>query len=167
MKFPLVALAGAFAAANAASASVKNIKLGGKRHRHLRRGDPTTEALLQKAVAVPFKKTNRHLDGANEAANQVDGFYSISFGECIDIKTKSGDLFDENIVDQVLDGNAVSLKSYVLFYACKDSNGYGCSKNDSDVYMVDLSTYLSVVGMKQANQRSDYCEQCQYAQEYW
>jgi hypothetical protein len=159
MKFPLIALAGAFASANAAS--VKNIKLGGKRH--LRRGDPTTEALLQKAV--PFKKTSRHLEGANE--NEVDGSYSISFGKCVDIKTKSDDLFNENFVDQVQNGNVLSLKSYVLFYACKDSNGYGCSKKDSDVYMVDLSTYLSVVGIKQANQRSDYCEQCERNQDYW
>jgi len=157
MKFPLIALAGALASANA---SVKNIKLGGARQ--LRRGDPTTEALLQKAV--PFKKTTRQLEDANE--NQVDGSYSISFGKCVDIKTKSDDLFNENIVDQVQSGNALSLKSYVLFYACKDSTGYGCSENGSDVYMVDLPTYLSVVGMKQANQRSDYCEQCERNQEY-
>jgi len=164
MKIPLIALTGAFATADAKNI---NIQLGGKRH--LRRGDATTEALLQKAV--PFKnnkrRRHRHLEGANEQANEVDGSYSISFGKCIDIKTKSEDLFNENFVDQVKNGSALSLKSYALFYACQDSYGNGCSEDESDVYMVDLSTYLSIVGMNQANQRGDYCEKCEENQEYW
>jgi len=164
MKVPLIALTGAFATADAKNI---NIQLGGKRH--LRRGDATTEALLQKAV--PFKnnkrRRHRHLEGANEEqANEVDGSYSISFGKCIDIKTKSEDLFNENFVDQVKNGSALSLKSYALFYACQDSYGNGCSDDESDVYMVDLSTYLSIVGMNQANQRGDYCEKCEENQEY-
>ncbi|KAK1741704.1 hypothetical protein QTG54_007277 [Skeletonema marinoi] len=153
MKFSLIALAGAVASANA---SVKNIKLG---NRKLRRGD-VTEALLKNAV--PFK--TRRLDGADEA-NEVDGSYSISFGKCIDIKTKSDDLFDENVIEQVQNGNALSLKSYILFYACQDAYGYGCSEDDSDVYMVDLPTYLSVVGTKQVYKRNDYCEQCEQNQD--
>mmetsp|Transcript_23447 Transcript_23447/g.34794 ORF Transcript_23447/g.34794 Transcript_23447/m.34794 type:complete len:628 (-) Transcript_23447:90-1973(-) len=163
MKVPLIALTGAFATADAKNI---NIQLGGKRH--LRRGDATTEALLQKAV--PFKnnkrRRRRHLEGADEQANEVDGSYSISFGKCIDIKTKSEDLFNENFVDQVKNGSALSLKSYALFYACQDSYGNGCSEDESDVYMVDLSTYLSIVGMNQAKQRGDYCEKCEENQEY-
>eukprot|EP00984_Skeletonema_dohrnii_P004487 scaffold1593_cov154-Skeletonema_dohrnii-CCMP3373.AAC.4 len=143
MKVPLIALTGAFATADAKNI---NIQLGGKRH--LRRGDATTEALLQKAV--PFKnnkrRRRRHLEGADEQANEVDGSYSISFGKCIDIKTKSEDLFNENFVDQ-------------------DSYGNGCSEDESDVYMVDLSTYLSIVGMNQAKQRGDYCEKCEENQD--
>ena len=165
MKVPLIALTGAFATADAKNI---NIQLGGKRH--LRRGDATTEALLQKAVPFKNKKRRRrrHLEGANnEQANEVDGSYSISFGKCIDIKTKSEDLFNENFVDQVKNGSALSLKSYALFYACQDSYGNGCSDDESDVYMVDLSTYLSIVGMNQANQRGDYCEKCEENQEYW
>ena len=106
------------------------------------------------------------MDDAGEA-NAVDGSYSISFGKCIDIKTKSEDLFNENFIDQVQNGDALSLKSYVLFYACQDDYGYGCSEDDSDVYMVDLTTYLSVVGTKQVYQRNDYCGQCENYQEYW
>ena len=155
MKPPLIALAGALASANA---SVKNIKLG---NHQLRRGD-VTEALLKNAV--PFKA--RRLDGAAEA-NMMDGSYSISFGKCIDIKTKSEDLFSGSFIDQVQNGNALSLKSFVVFYACQDANGYGCSEADSSVYLVDLPTYMSVVGTKQVYQRNDFCEQCENKLDFW
>lgn len=156
MMLPFIALAGALASV---CASEKNRKLGSYQ---LRRGDDITEALLKNAV--PFKP--RRLDGAGEA-NEMDGSYSISFGKCIDIKTKSEDLFNGNFIDQVQNGNALSLKSYVLFYTCQDANGYGCSEVNSSVYMVDLPTYLSVVGTKEVYQRNNYCEQCENNLEFW
>ena len=128
------------------------------------RGTASTVALFKKAVPI---KTRR-LDGDN-GANGVNGSYSVSFGMCVDIKTRSEYLFSEDVIDQVQAGNVLSLKSYVLFYACNDinSNGYGCTENNSDVYMVDLSTYLSAVGLKQANYRHEYCEQCEANQNIW
>jgi hypothetical protein len=173
MKFPLIALAGAFASANASTS--RHIKLG--KTRQLRRGDATTEALLNKAVPYKKKKKNhRQLDAdaaaaddyvAEEANVDVGESSTISFGKCIDIKTKSDDLFDASIVTQVQNGNALSLTSFVLFNVCQDAYGYGCSEDNSDVYMIDLKTYFSVVGVKQASQRSDYCGQCQNNQDYW
>ena len=158
MKFSLLALAGALASANA---SVKTIKLGG--NRHLRRGDATTEALIAKAVPV---KKNRHLEAADEEDRvELDGSYSISFKNCVHIKTKSDDLFNEALVEQVQNGNVMAMKSFVLFNACVD-NGYGCTSGGEE-YMVDLATYLSVVGLKQVNKRSDYCEQCERYQDFW
>lgn len=156
-----------------ATAGAKNIKpLGRGRDgsKHLRRGDAATKELLHKATPFQHKHNRRQLEGANDQqAYEVDGSYSISFGKCIDIKTKSEDLFNENYIDQVQNGNILSLKSYVLFYACQNdsSYGYGCLEDESDVYMVDLASYLSVVGMRQVNQRSDYCELCEKNQEYW
>ena len=173
MKFPLIALTGAFASAKASTS--RHIKLG--KTRQLRRGDATTEALLNKAVPYKKKKKNhRQLDAdaaaaddyvAEEANVDVGESSTISFGKCIDIKTKSDDLFDESIVTQVQNGNALSLASFVLFNVCQDAYGYGCSEDNSDVYMIDLKTYFSVVGVKQASQRSDYCGQCQNNQDYW
>lgn len=159
-----------------ATAGAKNVKVFGRGSdgsKHLRHGDATTKALLQKATPFQHKQSRRQLEGDNDqqqADYEVDGSYSISFGKCIDIKTKSEDLFNENYIDQVQNGNVLSLKSYVLFYACQDDNSsyrYGCLEDESDVYMVDLSSYLSVVGMSQVNQRSDYCELCEKIQEYW
>ncbi len=164
----------------ATAAGAKNIKLLGSKHlHHLRHSSDatTTKALLQKAT-TPFqhnKHSHRHLEGANDQqdnqAYQVDGSYSISFGKCIDIKTKSDNLFNnenyEYIDQEVQNGNVLSLKSYVTFYACQKKDDYGCLEDESDVYMVDLSSYLSVVGMSQVNQRSDYCELCEQNQEYW
>jgi hypothetical protein len=177
MKFSLIALAGALTAANAASSVVpKTFKLNGKRN--LRRGDASTEALLQKAVPYNRKNINRHLqeeddaaakqgeEEANDAAAEEEAAVepsstsTISFGKCVDVKTRDENLFSEDLVEQVQAGNVMSLKSYVLFNVCDDTYGYGCSESNSVEYMVDLSTYLSVVGMKQANLRTDYCEQC-------
>ena len=190
MKFSLIALAGALTTANAASSVVpKTFKLNGKRN--LRRGDASTEALLQKAVPYNRKNINRHLqeeddaeaEQGEEAANdavaddeeaaaeeeEVDvepsSTSTISFGKCVDVKTRDEDLFGEDLVEQVQAGNVMSLKSYVIFNVCTDTYGYGCSESNSVEYMVDLSTYLSVVGLKQANLRTDYCEQCDRFQE--
>ena len=156
MKFSIIPLSWAVATVDA---SIRSIRLA---NRHLRSGDET-QTLLKKST--PFRR-RRRLDDAGEV-NAVDGSYSISFGKCIDIKTKSEDLFNENFIDQVQNGNALSLKSYVLFYTCQDEYGYGCSEDDSYVYMVDLPTYLSVVGTKKVYQRNDYCGQCENYQEYW
>lgn len=151
MKFSIFIIAGVLASANASV----NIKFG---NRQLRRG-VRTETLLKNAV--PFK--TRRLDGEAE----IDGSYSLSFGKCVDIKTKSEDLFNGNFIDQVQNGNALSLKSYVLFYACQDAYGYGCSEDNSNVYMIDLPTYLSIVGTKEAYQRNEYCEICEENLDYW
>lgn len=156
MKFPLFIIAGVLASANA---SVKNIKFG---NRQLRRG-VRTETLLKNAV--PFK--TRRLDGDDEDEAEIDDSYSISFGKCVDIKTKSEDLFNGNFIDQVQNGNVLSLKSYVLFYACQDAYGYGCSEDNSNVYAIDLSSYLSVVGTKEAYQRNEVCEICEENLDYW
>ena len=184
MKFSLIALAGALTVTNAASSVVpKTFKLNGKRN--LRRGDVSTEALLQKAVPYNRKNINRHLqeeddaaeaeqgeeaandaaaeeaaDDEEEAAVEPSSASTISFGKCVDVKTKDENLFSEDLIEQVQAGNVMSLKSYVLFDVCNDTYGYGCSESNSVEYMVDLATYLSVVGLKQANQRTDYCEQC-------
>ncbi len=184
MKFSLIALAGALTAANAASVVPKTFKLNGKRN--LRRGDASTEALLQKAVPYNRKNINRHLEeeddaaaeqgeeAANdeaadeeeaaaeedEAAVEPSSASTISFGKCVDVKTRDENLFAEDLVEQAQAGNIMSLKSYVIFNVCENTYGYGCSESNSVEYMVDLATYLSVVGLKQANQRTDYCEQC-------
>ena len=157
MRFPLFTIAGTLASANASS---KNLKFG---NHQLRRGIGSEVTLLKNAV--PFK--TRRLDGGDEDGAEIDGSYSISFGKCVDIKTKSEDLFNGNFVDEVQNGNVLSMKSYVLFYACQDAYGYGCSEDGSDVYMVDLPTYLSVVGTKKAYERNDYCGKCEENLEYW
>ena len=175
MKTPahLITLAtGVYATAGARAGAGAKISI-----HHLRHSDATTtKALLQKATPIQNSKhSHRQLEGANDQQNnqayQVDGSYSISFGKCIDIKTKSENLFNNENYDyidqEVQNGNVLSLKSYVTFYACQKKDDYGCLEDESDVYMVDLSSYLSVVGMSQVNQRSDYCELCEQNQEYW
>ena len=157
VKFSLIALSGALASANAGS-NRRIVKLG---NRQLRRGEPTTEALLQRAR--PYKKsgnTSRRLEGDFE----IDGSYSIKFSQCVDIKTVDENLFDENLISYVQAGQVVSTKSYVLFHVCQNNNCY--YESDDDLYIVDLPTYLSNVAMYYANQRTNYCEACNEFQDY-
>mmetsp|Transcript_1765 Transcript_1765/g.3789 ORF Transcript_1765/g.3789 Transcript_1765/m.3789 type:complete len:549 (+) Transcript_1765:55-1701(+) len=165
VKFSFIALASALATVNAGSSVRKTIKLG---NRALRRGDPATEALLQKAR--PYKKNaatpaahRRRLDDA-DAADAFDGSYSLKFSQCIDAKTYDEDLFDDEMIAYVQAGQVVSVKSYVLFHVCQGDDCY--YESDDDVYMVDLATYMANVATYHANKRTDYCEQCEEFDDY-
>lgn len=172
VKFSFLALAAAAtvtinAASAAASGNVvkKNIKLG---NRNLRRGDPATEALLKKAI--PYKKSggntisnevSRRLQDNN---NGVDGSYYIQFSQCMDVKLYDEDLFGENTINYVKNGQIVAAKSYVLFHVCQKDTCY--LESDDDLYLVDLATYLVNIAQYYANKRTDYCEQCQQYADY-
>lgn len=163
VKFSFFALAGALAAADAASAPGKIVKVG---DRNLRRGDPATEALMKKAV--PYKKSGAKKVGrrAEEEAEEfeIDGTYSLQFSECRDVRTVDEDLFDEDIVGYVESGKLVAAKSYVVFHVCQEN--VDCYLDSSDnLYMVDLGTYLSSVAKYHANKRNDFCEACKEFEE--
>lgn len=172
VKFSFVALAAATIGAASASVVKKNIKLG---NRSLRRGDPATEALLKKAV--PYKKSggnnnnnnlstidNKVSRRAEENNNGIDGSYYIQFSECMDVKLYDEDLFDENIINYVKNGQIVAAKSYVLFHVCQKDSCY--LESDEDLYLVDLATYMTNIAQYYANKRTDYCEQCQEYEDY-
>ncbi len=168
VKFSFLALAasattiiGAAPAPAARAVVKKNIKLG---NRNLRRGDPATEALLKKAV--PYKRNggyisknnsvSRHLEDNN---NEIDGSYYIQFSECMDVKLYDEDLFNENTINYVKNGQIIAAKSYVLFHVCQQNSCY--LESDEDLYLVDLATYLVNIAQYYANKRTDYCGQCQ------
>lgn len=169
VKFSFLALAASAATIGAASASSpavvkKNIKLG---NRNLRRGDPATESLLKKAI--PYKRSGVSNNSAVtprrlEDNNNIDGSYYIQFSECMDVKLYDEDLFDENIINYVKNGQIVAAKSYVLFHVCQKDSCY--LESEDDLYLVDLSTYLVNIAQYYANKRTDYCEQCQEFEDY-
>ncbi len=165
-KFSFLALAAAASASAVGAVLTKNIKLG---NRNLRRGDPATEALLKKAV--PYKRNDgqsrsnnsvsRHLEENN---NEIDGSYYIQFSECMDVKLYDEDLFGENTINYVKNGQIIAAKSYVLFHVCQENSCY--LESDDDLYLVDLATYLVNIAQYYANKRTDYCEQCQEYEDY-
>ncbi|KAL7526280.1 hypothetical protein ACHAXR_001407 [Thalassiosira sp. AJA248-18] len=178
VKFSFFALASALATVNAAASSSsssgsrrvkKTIKLG---NRNLRRGDPSTEALLQQArpyknantsnaAAASHRTRSRQLDENNF---EIDGTYSLKFSQCVEVKTKDEDLFDDEIINYVQSGQVVAAKSYVLFHVCQD---YTCDyDSEDDLYIVDLPTYLTNVAMYHANKRGDYCGACEEFEDY-
>ena len=167
VKFSFLALASALATASANTAAAptlnKKINLG---NRNLRRGDPTTEALIKKAMALPKGKKNgaRRLEEAEEF--EITGDYSIQFAECVDIRTYDEDLFDENmnLASYVQSGELIPAKSYVVFHVCTDETCYLDAEDDK--FIVDLGTYLTNMAQHHANVRNDYCEQCNEFEEY-
>lgn len=170
VKFTFLALATALATASANTAAAptlnKKINLG---NRNLRRGDPTTEALIKKAMALPKgaakKNGARRLEEEAEEF-EITGDYSIQFAECVDITTYDEDLFDEdmNLASYVQSGELIPAKSYVVFHVCTDETCYLDAEDDK--FIVDLGTYLTNMAQHHANVRTDYCEQCNEFEEY-
>ena len=108
---------------------------------------------------VSRKRATSYRRRLEENELSIDGSYSIKFSSCLDIKTYNSDLFDDDIIAYVKSGKVVSAKSYVLFHACQEEE---CS--DDDLYIVDLSTYLtSVVGYR-ADEKENYCAACEEAE---
>mmetsp|Transcript_4869 Transcript_4869/g.11104 ORF Transcript_4869/g.11104 Transcript_4869/m.11104 type:complete len:556 (-) Transcript_4869:163-1830(-) len=170
VKFSFLALASAVATASASSNGQrivkKTINLG---DRNLRRGDPSTEALLKKAMPYKKKSGAKKIGGArrlDEEAEEfeIDGSYSLQFSECVDIKTYDEDLFDEDIISYVQAGQIVAVKSYVIFHVCTDSTCY--LDGEDDLFIVDLATYMTNVATYHANVKTDYCEQCEQFEDY-
>ena len=96
---------------------------------------------------------------------EIDGSYNIKFSQCVEVKTADENLFDENIIDYAKAGQVVSAKSYVIFHLCQDSSDCYYDSDD-DLYIVDLPTYLTSIGVYHANKRQDYCEQCEQFDNY-
>ena len=168
VKFSLIALASVLATAQAAGNRNPIRKTINLHQRALRRGDPTTEALLKKArpyqrrgnTASPPAAAGRNLDEI-----EIDGSYSIKFSQCVDVKTFDEDLFGEDIdINYVQSGQIVSSQSYVLFHVCQGDNCYYDA--DADIYIVDLATYLTNVAQYHANKRANYCEACGEFEDY-
>ena len=168
MNFSLFALASVLAStASAATSPIrrKTIKLDNNQ-RTLRRGEPSTEALLK--VARPYSNgasssRNRRLDG--EELN-IDGSYSLKFNQCAELKTKDEEMFeDENMIAYVQSGQIASTASYVLFHICESSSD--CYYDtDGDVYMVSLADWLTYISQSHASKRTDYCNACNEFADY-
>lgn len=171
VKFSVLALATALAAAVSADAAApvkKSIKLG---DRKLRRGDKVTEALLKKAV--PYKKS-----GAKNTARKLDqnefeitGDYAIKFAECVDLKIYDEDLFEnendngQSMVNYVKEGQITPVKNVVLFHVCQMNSDCGL-ESDDNLWVVDLGTYVGAMSKHFANERTDFCEQCNEFDDY-
>jgi hypothetical protein len=112
--------------------------------------------------AKPYNHNNRRLQENNNDLT-IDGTYSITFSSCLDIKTYDDNLFSEDLIQYVQAGKVVSAKSYVLFHACQEDGG-DCD-DESDLYIVDLSTYLMTVVGSKSKVVENYCRACEEAEE--
>lgn len=143
--------------------TIDGAKLGSN-HKVHRRGDPTTDALLEKAR--PYKKgTKMANDSASSSSHRrldenydFDGSYNIKFSQCVDIKLFDEDLFDEDVIEYTTAGQIMSTKSYALFHVCQEDDCY--YESEDDLYIVDLPTYVMNVASYHANVKSSYCGAC-------
>lgn len=119
-------------------------------------GIPTID-LLQKAR--PYnRRTNRGISSRRHLEVELDGSYNIQFSQCVDVKLRDDDLFQDEVVSYVQDGEIVSTKSYILFHLCQDNECF--YESDDDLYMVDLASYLMNVAKYHATKRTNYCNSC-------
>lgn len=160
MKLSLVVLASALAAVDAArdGGAVRKTMTELRDNRIFRSGDPTTEAMLEKAI--PFFSTSNGISGQRRLQQAYDGSFNLKFSRCVDVKTYDDMLFEsEDMIDDVKDGNVASVRSYVLFHVCEATT---CNYDaEDDLYVIDLPTYLTGVARYHANKRNDYCQQCE------
>jgi len=154
VKFPFIGFVGSFAVASFDKHHT-SIKLG---KRQLRRGDTSTEALFMKARPFKNAHTGRKLEGQEDAA-ELDGSYSVKFSQCVDVRTKSEDLFSDELIAYAQSGTVVSSKSFVLFHVCQGDNCF--YESDEDLYIVDLATYLANVATYHVEKRQNYCQACE------
>mmetsp|Transcript_11090 Transcript_11090/g.27282 ORF Transcript_11090/g.27282 Transcript_11090/m.27282 type:complete len:533 (-) Transcript_11090:257-1855(-) len=150
-KFFYAALAGNALITGCAATAVK---LGKNKRRNVQRGEPTMEALLQKARPYGKKGARRRLD----QGFQVDGTYNIKFSQCVDVKLYDEDLFDEEVVEYTKSGQIISAKSFAIFHVCQEDDCY--YESEDDLYIVDLATYVQNVASYHANAKASYCTAC-------
>lgn len=165
MNFSLFALASVLATTASAAAGPirrKTIKLDNNQ-RTLRRGEPSTEALLK--VARPYSNASSRNRRLEDGEVEIDGSYSLKFSQCVELKTKDEEMFeDENMVAYVQSGQIASTASYVLVHICKENDCY--YDTDGDVYMVSLADWLTYIAQSHANKRTDYCNACNEFADY-
>ena len=112
--------------------------------------------LLQQARNV--RQQARHLDV------DLDGSYNIKFSQCVDVKLRDDDLFADEVIEYVQDGQITSTKSYVLFHLCQNNTCF--YEAEDDLYLVDLKSYLKNVAEYHAGKREEYCGACEDAKDY-
>ena len=89
---------------------------------------------------------------------KIDGTYSIKFSQCVDLKLRSDDLFNDDTIGYTKAGQMISTKSYVLFHVCQGDEC--CYESDDDLYFVDLPTYVMNMATYHATAKTSYCEAC-------
>ena len=102
-----------------------------------------------------LQKASRKLDA--EADQQFDGYSSIRFSQCVDIKILPDNyaVDDDAVLSTIRSGKMVSTKSYVLFYMCDGSTCY-----EDDEYIVDINTFTKNIASYHANYEGSICQAC-------
>jgi len=143
-------------------------------NRDIHRGDiragEAADALFRQAR--PYKQMQDGVGVMNDSSStssssrrrrlddfEIDGSYNIKFSQCVDIKLRNDDLFnDDATLAYTKAGQIISTKSYVLFHVCQKDDCY--YESDDDLYMVDLPTYVRNLASYHATAKSTYCEAC-------
>lgn len=120
-------------------------------------GNPSTSSILNKAH--PYKRNSNSAPKSRRRLDvELNGSYNIQFSQCVDVKLRDDDLFQDEVIDYVQEGDIISTKSYVLFHLCANNTCF--YESEDDLYMVDLSSYLTNAAQYHASKRTNYCNAC-------
>lgn len=136
-----------------------------------------TVTVTNPARARILQRAYQHLQQPRRLAEQgfaISASQSLRFDTCISLTTELPDEMREALStydvmkDYYVAGEIVPIKSYVLFGVCEGSNTtcyYNEGDASSDLYMVDLPSYLGLFGYK-PQQTIDYCDACADAMDF-
>lgn len=121
-------------------------------------GAAASDALLRQARPYYQRQTTSSSSRRRRLDFEIDGTYNLKFYQCVDIKLRNDDLFNDDAIGYTKSGQILSTKSYVLFHVCQGDACY--YESEEDLYIVDLSTYVMNMASYHATAKSSYCEAC-------
>mmetsp|Transcript_12662 Transcript_12662/g.21565 ORF Transcript_12662/g.21565 Transcript_12662/m.21565 type:complete len:523 (+) Transcript_12662:97-1665(+) len=166
MKFSMLTIAGALAAANAAAI----------------RGDATKTlkklALMQKITDAANKKAFGAIRRLDENMNYYNDAEEVTAETvikpymCVTAKVymggnNNGD-GENNNANAYASSSSVPTLSYLSFVGATDANnnGYEYLYGDNDEYMTTLPAYLSAIGTSWAEERANLCDDCEQMENF-
>jgi hypothetical protein len=158
MKFLPVALS-----ALVGVASAKKSFSGAKLRERMNKGKFDKKALLKNAKPYD-RKTKRKLD--EEEAWEINGYYSIQYDTCLNLKVESEDLIDEDYINYAANGQLVATKSYILFDVCATMNCYYDGDDSKMSFIVDIPSFFEAFVEYLPNQVEEYCKGCEENEDY-
>ena len=162
MKIAALALA-----ALASMAEGKKTISGKQLQSRIRNGQFNKQTLMRNAK--PYGDTKRKLEQQQDAAEeqwQINGLYSVQFSSCLSMTVQDEDMFGENYINLVQDGDLVAEKSYILFTACETESCYYQADDAKMTFITDIASFFQAFADFLPSQVESYCEGCNQNYDY-
>ena len=108
----------------------------------------------------------RKLDQGDDGEFEIDGSYSVSFNECLNVKIENENLLDDELLYYAKNEMVLATKSYIIFSICETDNCYYDEEDMSLTFVTDLPSFVGAFIEYLPNQAESYCNGCQENEDY-